>query len=283
MDKEFLIGVEVTSKTINTGLVDLSGKIVKRFSIPTEMSKGKRKVVDNICVAINKVKKSKVIGVGVSVPGMVNRDKGVVITSPFPGWNNLSLKRMIEEQLRVPVYVENEGKCFTIAEYKCGAFRKTENTIGVLFNNTISSGIIIDGRLAKGTSSAAGSLSFSIIDNKKGNLEDYASPAAIERQFKAKTRKAKPISEIINLDNKASKDVLKNAGIYFGITMAHLVNALNPELIIVGGALAKSEQFIEAAEKSIQMKAHELCSKRVKIIGSKLNDSAILGAASIVA
>ena len=69
---------------------------------------------------------------------------------------------------------------------------------------------------------------------------------------------------------------------YFGASMAHLVNALNPELIIVGGILSKSDHFIEAAEASLTEKSNEICGRRVKIVGSKLNDSAVLGAASIV-
>ncbi len=283
MDREFLIGVEVNSKEITAGLVDLSGKIVKRLIIPSEISKGKKKVIDNIASAINKVKKNKIIGVGISVPGIVNREKGIVVESPFPGWSNLVLKKLVEDQVHVPVFIENEGKCFALAEYKSGAFRKTENTIGVLFNDSISSGLIIDGKLAKGCSYAAGSIGWSIVDNKQGKLEDYASPASIEKQFKIKTRKAKSIQDIVAATgDKVAKDILKSAGTYFGMSMSHMVHALNPELIVVGGPLAKSEPFMEAAESSLMSKTNEVFSRRVKIVSSKLNDSAILGAASIV-
>ncbi|MBN2421115.1 ROK family protein [Candidatus Woesearchaeota archaeon] len=282
MDREFLIGVELTPRTITAGLVDLSGKIVKKISVPTELSKGKKRVIDNIASAVNKVKKNQILGVGVSVPGIINREKGIVIDSILPGWNGLFMKKMLEDVLHVPVFVENEGKCFALAEYKCGAFRKTENTIGVLFNEGISTGLIIDGKLAKGCSYAAGCISHSIVDSKKGRLEDYASPASIEKLFKQRTRKSKPISEIVISNDKAAKDVLKIAGTHFGNTMSYLVNALNPEIIIVGGPLAKSEYFISAAETALTNKSNDICGKKVKIIPSKLNDSAILGAASIV-
>ncbi len=283
MDREFLIGVELNSKSITAGLVDLSGKIVKKISLPSEISKGKKKVIENIASAINRIKKNKILGVGLSVPGIVNREKGIVISSPFPGWSNFCLKKLLEDEVHCPVFVENEGKCFALAEYKCGVFKRTENAIGVLFNDSISSGLIIDGKLAKGCSYAAGCLNYSIVDNRQGTLEDYAAPAAIEKLFKARTRKAKPIAEIVSLDNdKIAKEILKNAGEYFGISMSHLVNALNPELIIVGGPMAKSEHFMTAAESSLLSNTSDMCGKRVKLIGSKLNDSAILGAASIV-
>ena len=282
MDREFLIGVEVNSKVISAGLVDLSGKIVKKLSVPAEISKGKKKVIDNIASVINKIKKNKIIGVGVSVPGVVSREKGIVIDCPFPGWNGLMLKKMIEDQVHVPVFIESEGRCFALAEYKCGPFRKTENTIGVFFNDNISTGLIVDGKLAKGSYYAAGSVSHSVVDSKNGKLEDYASPGSIEKMFKSKTKKAKSIHEIVLMQDKVAKDILKTAGMHFGTTMSHLVNALNPELIIVGGPLAKSESFLETAETTVQNKSNEICGKRVKVIGSKLNDSAILGAASIV-
>ncbi len=283
MDREFLIGVEVTSKTITAGLVDLSGKIVKKISLQTELSKGKKRVIDNISSAINKIKKNKILGVGVSLPGVVNREKGMVIDSPFPGWSGLTLKKLLEDQVHTPVFIENEGRCFALAEYKCGTFKRTENAIGVLFNESISSGLIIDGKLTKGSACAAGCLSHSIVDNKKGKLEDVASPSSIERLFKEKTKKAKQISEIVTMDkDKNAREILSAAGTQFGATMAHLVNALNPELIIVGGVLARSETFMEATQRAVLSKSNEICGKRVKLIGSKLNDSAILGAASIV-
>jgi predicted NBD/HSP70 family sugar kinase len=281
MDREFLIGVEVNSKEIVAGLVDLSGKIVKKMILPSEISKGKKRTIDNIATAINRIKKNKILGVGVSVPGIVNREKGIILDSPFPGWNNLVLKKLLEDQVHCPVFIENEGKCFALAEYKCGMFKKTENAIGILFNDFISSGLIIDGKLAKGCTYAAGGISHSLV-NEKGKLEDYASPTSIERIFKIKTKKTKSINEIVTLNDKATKDILKTAGMHFGTTMSHLVNALNPELIIVGGPLARSEYFMESAESTIATKSSEICGKRVKLISSKLNDSAILGAASIV-
>jgi len=250
--------------------------------MPSEISKGKKRVIDNIASAVNKVKKNMIIGVGVSVPGIVNREKGIIIDSALPGWNGLFMKKMLEDVLHVPVFIENEGKCFTLAEYKCGAFRKIDNTIGVLFNDSISTGLIIDGKLAKGCTYAAGCVSHSIVDSKKGRLEDYASPASIEKMFKVKTRKSKSIGEIVISGDKAAKDVLKIAGTHFGNTMSYLVNALNPELIIIGGPLSKSEHFLAAAEAALLNKSNEICGKKVKIIPSKLNDSAILGAASIV-
>jgi predicted NBD/HSP70 family sugar kinase len=283
MDREFLIGVEVNSKNITAGLVDLSGKIVKKITLPSELSKGKKKVVDNIALAINRVQKNKILGVGISLPGVINREKGVVVESPFPGWDGLPLKKMIEEQVHCPVFIENEGKCFAIAEYKCGTYRKAENVISVLFNENISSGLIIDGKIAKGLNCAAGSLAHSIVDNKKGRLVEFASIDAIEKLFKAKTRKAKPISEIVASENdKSAKEILSTAGNQFGTAISHLVNALNPEFLIVGGALANSEVFMGAVEKTIQAKTNELCGKNVKIISSKLNDSTILGASSII-
>ena len=83
-------------------------------------------------------------------------------------------------------------------------------------------------------------------------------------------------------NDKAAKEILKTAGIHFGTSMSHLVTALNPELVIVGGPLARSEPFLAAAESTLLAKSSELSRKSVKLIGSKMNDSAILGAASII-
>jgi predicted NBD/HSP70 family sugar kinase len=67
-------------------------------------------------------------------------------------------------------------------------FKKIENTINVLFNDGVSSGLIIDGKLAKGCYCAAGSLHQTIVDSKQGKLEDYAAPSSIEKLYKQKQK-----------------------------------------------------------------------------------------------
>src|SRR3990172_7170649 len=108
MDREFLVGVDLTASQINVGLVDLNGKVIKKLSMPTEAEKGKKKVVENICNAVNRVSKPKVVGVGVSVPGRVSRDRGYILDSPDLRWTDVPLRRLIEEKLKLPVFIEND-------------------------------------------------------------------------------------------------------------------------------------------------------------------------------
>ena len=92
MDREYLVGVDITPERIDAGLVDLNGKVVKRITVPTEAKRGKKKVIENISFAVKRIYKNRVLGVGIAIPGMVNKEKGVVLDAELPGWKNINLK-----------------------------------------------------------------------------------------------------------------------------------------------------------------------------------------------
>lgn len=289
MDREYLIGVDVNSNKIEAGLVDLNGKVLKKIILPSEATKGKNKVIENIATAVKKIEKSRILGIGIAIPGMVNKEKGIVLEAEMPGWQNLQLKKILEEKLNIPVYIESVGNCFTLAEYKCAHERKTENIVGIIVGNMIHSGIIIDGKLLRGSTNAAGAISHIIIEpdgakcecGNNGCLQAHVSISAIEKKYKQKTRKCKNFEDILKEKSKHSNEIMSNAGVYLGIGLANIANLLNPEAIVVKGPVFENERILEVAEKEMSKRINAQ-NKKVKIIKSKLEDSGILGAASIV-
>ncbi|MBW3022567.1 ROK family protein [Candidatus Woesearchaeota archaeon] len=292
MEREDLIGVDLGGTKIEAGLVDLNGKVIKKLIMPTEANKGKAKVIENIVYAVNKLKRDRILGVGVGIPGPTDYRRGIAINPPnLPGWNEVPLKKILEEKLKLTVAVENDAKCFAIAEYKCGYEKKVSSLVGVTVGTGVGAGIIINGKLYRGASDSAGEIGhMTIVENGvkcscggKGCLEMYASGRAIERMYYEKTKKKLSAEQIADLmkKNKKAREVIDIAAQYLGIGLANLILAVNPEIVVVDGSIALIKGFVAKAEKEAQ-KHMKIVPKPVKIEHSKTEEAGILGAASIV-
>ncbi|MEM4336486.1 MAG: ROK family protein [Candidatus Woesearchaeota archaeon] len=292
MEREYLIGIDLGGTKIEAGLVDLSGKVLKKIIMPTEAKAGKAKVIENIVYTVNKLRRDRILGVGVGVPGPTDYKKGLVINPPnLPGWGEVPLKKILEEKLRLPVAVENDAKCFAIAEFKCGYEKKVSSLVGITVGTGIGAGIIINGKLYRGSCDSAGEIGHMTVVEEgakcscgnRGCLEQYASGKGIERMYFEKTKRKISAEEISQLapKNKTAKLVIDEAAKYLGIGIANIAVSLNPEVIVIDGGIASIKGFFEKAKREAQ-KHLSILPKEAKIEKSKTEDAGILGAASIV-
>jgi len=294
MEKDYLIGVDFNANTISAGLVDLTGKIIKKVEMPTDAKKGKKQVLDNLFAAISKVKKSHVIGIGIGVPGYVDKKRGIIHNAPnLPDWKDVNLKRMIEERINLPTYIDNDINCFALAESKCGSGKKIDNFVVMSIGSGVGSGIVINGKIYRGTNDCAAEIGHTVVVENGdkcncgnyGCLETYSSGLAIERRFKDATKKRMTYEEIAKeySKNKKAKEIINDAGKYLGVGIANVINFLNPELVIVGGPVIRIVKPIAPlAFKEAQRRALSIPAERVKIMESTLEDAGIIGAASIL-
>jgi len=292
MEREYLIGVDLGGTKIEAGLVDLNGKVIKKIIMPTEAKAGKAKVIENIVYAVNKLRRDKILGVGIGIPGPTDYRRGIAINPPnLPGWTEVPLKKILEEKLKLCVAVENDAKCFAIAEYKCGYEKKVSSLVGVTVGTGVGAGIIINGKIFRGSSDSAGEIGhMTVVENgekcncgSRGCLEMYASGRGIERMYFEKTKRKLSAEEIAQLvsKNKTAKMVIDEAAKYLGIGLANLIVTVNPEAVVIDGSIALIKGFVEKAEKEAQ-KHLGILPKPVRIEHSKTEDAGILGAASVV-
>lgn len=231
------------------------------------------------------------------VPGPLDPRKGLVIDPPnLPGWKNVPLKRMLEDKLRLPIFIENNANCFGIAEAKCGQGRKIDHLLCFTLGSGIGGGIIANGKLYTGSAGFGGELGHVMMNpheelkcnlGHKGCLEVYSCARGIEKRYKMITKKKATYDEIYAMvksgkANKKVKDIIKDAGEYLGMAFANYVNIFNPELIILGGSMSRAKLITDVAAKTMKRYAFPSAAKRVKIITSKLQDAGIIGAASII-
>jgi len=249
----------------------------------------------------SKIEAFRLIGVGVSMPGLINIDEGVNYSYFYQ--DDKSLKSRLEEKFSKPVFIINDAHAKAIAELRFGQAKGKKNVIVLNVSSGLSTGLIFNGEVYHGTNGFSGEFSHTpFVDDgvlcncgKKGCLETVASGLAIKRNAIEGLRNG--VSSIVsnlvhdNLDDLQSKHVIDAAlqGDHFSINLISkvgyelgkgasvLVQTLNPELIIVGGRVSRAGDFlILPMKQALNEYSLYKIKETVKISLSKLGNTANL-------
>ena len=313
-DSVLFIGVDVKKNHINIGLTDLSKNIIKISEKIAYQLDNTKESLENLCDLINQfikdgpAPKEKILGIGVNLSGRINHTSGYSYS--FFYFEEEPLTKIIEAKVGISVFLENDSKAMACGEFSSGGIAKAEKD--VLFLNLdygIGLGIFIDGKIYYGKSGYAGEFGhIPLFDNeilchcgKKGCLETEASGWALTRMFKEKIKEGstsiltttkKNVEDIemddiifaANNDDVLAIELIGRIGSNIGRGIALLINIFNPELVILGGSLASTEEFIRLPIKSaINKYSLNLVNNDTQLKMSKLGEQAgIIGACLLV-
>lgn len=198
---------------------------------------------------------SDVMGVGVGMPGIVDRAGGVSVFAPNWGWRNVSLLDLLRQRLDLPILLDNGAQATALAEMWFGAGKGLQNLVVLLMGTGIGSGIIAEGKLYRGSSNSAGEWGHTciVLDGRPcrcgshGCIEAYAGAPAIIQQL----RECSPDSPLLRYNSQieviaglhqaaVSGDPLAVATLEpvidtLGAGIANLINLFNPQMIVLGG------------------------------------------------
>lgn len=298
---------------IAAGLLDAKCRILSRDKRPTLARLGVEKVIARIIGAITKVVAkgnvdfSQIRGVGIASPGVLDTQKGVVITAfNLPSWKRVPLKEIIEKKLKLPVVIGHDAAMAALGEKHYGAGIKASNLVCVTIGTGVGIGIIIDGKLYE---RSTGDLGHMIVDRNgpRCNCGDYGclerlvgGPriAAIAREKVKKGAhtlisklsgnnadriEAKTVFDAAKKGDKTALGIVEYVGEMLGIGITNVVVILNPELVVIGGMIAKAGDILfDRVKKAMAARAwFEGLEKR--IVPAKLGaDAGIMGAACLV-
>lgn len=256
------------------------------------------------------VDRSKIVGIGMSMPGLVDSNLGKNFTYMVTAGESKTLREILEEKFQKPVYIENDVFTNAIAESRFGLAINKKNVLVLLMDWGIGLGIIMDGKLQGGTSGFAGEIGHIPFINegelcycgKRGCLETVASGIALARMAKEGIKSGQlsllnklsaeeieqiepqKIIEAANKGDQYAITILSHIGQNLGKTIATLIQLFNPEMIILGGKITEAKQLI-CIPMAQAVNTYCLSSLResAKIILSELgNDAGMIGSASIV-
>ncbi|MBI2546805.1 ROK family protein [Candidatus Woesearchaeota archaeon] len=279
-----IIGVDLGGTFIKAGLVD-NGRILRKIAKPTEAEKGKQRVIRNVLDCIAELQSDKVESVGIGSPGQIDHTKGVVLNSSNLQISNVNFPGIILQELNLPAKIDNDANCFALGEFLHGAGEGARNMVGITMGTGIGSGVIIDCRLYTGRNAAA-ELGHTVIKHngemcacgRKGHLEAYTGTRGIQKLF---GKKLSP-EDIFKLAAKRNKNALKtwdSVGNYLGVGIANAIHTYDPDVVVIGGSVAKAWRFFS---KSMMKTVNELSLlPKTKIVKASLADAGVIGAASL--
>lgn len=256
----------------------------------------------------SKVPEEKIIAVGITMPGLVESVAGINHTYLKSG--KATLKEQLEKKFGKKVYIENDARAMTLAEYKFGTNEDHKNVLGVFVDWGIGLGIIIDKKLYRGFSGLAGEFSHSpLFDSKgihcscgkRGCLETVASGTALLRLAKeaisindetilarlAKDKEELEPSWVIEAalaGDQQAISILSEVGQDLGRGIAILIQLFNPELIILGGSIAEAKNYIlTPIQQALNIYSMAKLSEKTDISLSQLGkEVGLIGAIAVV-
>ncbi len=210
------------------------------------------------------------LGLGLAVPGLVDISSGTLLFAPYLGWTDVPLRRLIESQMDIPVYIGNEAHMAALGESYFGAARDSDYVLYVSAGFGLSGGIILNGNVLPGAAGLAGEIGHMMVDpgGKRcncGNLgcwETLASQQALHTRIQeaiasgqisslAQTTRGNleglslpGILEAARSHDQVALQSLQETGYWLGIGIANLINLLNPQLLVLGGTLSLAHEFI---------------------------------------
>jgi glucokinase len=272
-DRGCVIGIDLGSTRIRYALADLNGHVLARLEEPTGPP-SPASVVTRICATSRRLlagpaPHGPLLGIGIGAPGMTDVDRGVVIEAAnLRGWTDVPLERMVHRELRAPVVVDNDVNMAALGEYWLGCAKGVSAFVFIALGRGVGAGIMIDGRVHRGSQWYAGEISHLLLDiaqwrkdfGPQGYLETHLGASAIARSWRRASSGSRDTSAQISAlfaaarqgDAKAARLVAHLATLV-GVAVANVATLLDPALVVVGGGIGQiGEQLLDPVRRVVQ-------------------------------
>ncbi len=271
-----IIGVDMGGTRIKAGRV-YKGRITKYISKKTHARTSQEEVMSQLFKIIDTLMSHNVKFICIGVPGIVNEHGTVVSLTNIHSWYNVPLKKILEKKYGRPVFIENDANCFILGEKYFGKAKKFRNIVGIIMGTGAGAGIIINNQLYEGLAGGAGE--FGAVEFRHKTIEDYCSGKFF--LWKYHLTGINLFDRVRKGEHKAMK-IFREFGENIGKELAIVVDSIAPELIILGGSIAKSYTFFKKAMlKSLKEEISDTQFSKLKIKVSTNKNIAILGASTL--
>lgn len=293
-DYGHVVGVDLGSTTIRLALADLNGRIVARHQVPTPR-RSRQAVLDHLTGAIRTLMgekrpaSGKLLAIGIGAPGMTDVDKGIVISAVnLRGWVDVPLRDLLQDEFGVPVVVDNDVNMAALGEYWAGSAREASTFVFIALGAGVGAGIVVDGRLHRGTRWYAGEISHMQLDYRRwqedfgeqGYLESHVGAAAIaalsERTLETRPPQAGDRTLPVHLfeaarnGNREAQRAVEQLAVYLGTAVANVVTVLDPSLVVFGGGVSHAgAQLLDPVRSVVRRIVPNVPDLRVSALGDE--------------
>ncbi|HEV8591332.1 MAG TPA: ROK family transcriptional regulator [Pyrinomonadaceae bacterium] len=261
----YVLAVDIGVTDSVYAVSDFNGRILQQRSMLTEGEPDLflNRLADSIEGLVKgHFPKARFAAVGVSLPGLIDRETGSIVSSPNLEWNNVPVRSLLHERLKLPVFVENDANAAAFSELWYGPL--SEASIGtllfVLVVEGLGTGLIINRELRVGPRFGLGGFGHMSIDpngelcscGRRGCWETFASErATVERFHRVTAKQGLPfvgIQELIARAKNGDEMALESIKItaeYLGEGISNLVHGIYPEAVVIGGNITAAWPIIE--------------------------------------
>ncbi|MEV7036048.1 ROK family transcriptional regulator [Streptomyces sp. NPDC093272] len=305
-----LIGVDIAETYVHVELFDLALNVLARAE--EDLRPGEHRpeqVVGHVAAAVDSVAAlagaagGRVLGVGVSVPGQVDRDTGIAEYAPNWDWHDVPLLDLLSEHITHPLHLDNPLRACAVAEQWFGAARGRGDAVVVNLGTGVGAGLALGGGLHRGVSNSAGEWGHTtlVLDGRpchcgnRGCVETYVGAPGIMLNL----REVCPDSPLLRPDDQTATiealargvadgdpvavRVVRDTARYIGAGVANLVNLLNPELVVLSSWVARrlGGPLLEEVREAVRLHALARPFAATEIVLSPIpSDPVCLGAAT---
>jgi len=268
-----ILGIDLGGTTIKYGLVTNRGRLLKSAETPTP--KTKSKVVEKLAEIIIH-HRPQISKIGFGIPGQLNLKTGATLPKSLASLPlaNLPLLKILKKKFNLPMKMDNDANCFTLAEARLGAGKNCRLVVGLTLGTGVGGGLVIDKKIFHGRG-IAGEFGHQFIDFKKAaDLEDFVGA----RQLKLSAQDYQTLEKQGRQKEKRALKFWQKLGLTIGFGCLNIIHTLDPEIIIFGGKQTKAfKLFYPEMIKTI----NKYClTSPPKIVKSNMIDKAgIIGAA----
>lgn len=307
-DNYKFIGVRLTRKYISVGLFDITGKshLIReyKFDVTDGVDNTLKIIETSVNNILNEYSNENIIAIGISLPGPFIRTTGIITVNEFPGWEQVLVEDYFNNIFHIPVFLEHDAKAGVMACWYMNKYNNVNKTLAyVIAGHGIGVGVIVDGKLLRGSTGTFGEIGHTSIDfngplcacGSRGCLENYCSTIALSRRIKNALELGVKsslsidftFSDIVeaykNKDDLTVKEVNKNIE-YFSVGIVNLVNMVNPDVIIIGDEMVNfGDDFLNILKSNVSKKIIPDLYNNLDIrLGNFADDEVLIGA-SIVA
>lgn len=270
-----VLGIDVGGTSIKGAAIKDNGEVLDCFQMPTDKLASPEKTFGDLSNLINDFIKThcyeeKISGIGMGVPGLINKKTGIVASSPnMPKWIDFNIVKFMEERTNLPVKIVNDASAAALGEARFGVGKEYNYLIMITLGTGVGGGIVFDKQLIDGNEGKGAQLGHGIIElngrpcgcGRRGCLESYASATALSKDTKEAMDKHPDslLHEIVKEEGKVSAraafdaakkgdlvgiNLVNNYVIYLGEGLLDLCNIFRPEIIVLSGGVANEGDYL---------------------------------------
>src|SRR5215211_1722138 len=251
-----------------------------------------------------------ILGLGMSLPGLVDVSSGVLLFAPNMRWSDVPVKQWLQKEFHIPIYVDNKANMAALAESYFGSARDSNYVLYINITAGVGSGIVMNQRILPGASGLAGEVGHMSINpngpkcncGSYGCWETYVSALAVFRRVRESIlagqesqladvvqdgfeRITVPLMvEAARKGDQVAIAAFEETGFYLGVGLANLINTFNPQKVVLGGYVTQAHEFLlPVIQKTVQERALRWPREAADIVvATYVNDASLMGAVATV-